>query len=336
VAWCYGIDDTIPTTVSFVTYPGFDELPAVQQNWQNVKLGDMLNKADVHIVIVTDIFRNRFGDIAYVELSEETSSGSSKAISTVYYRDKITSLISSGYKIYRYAGIADVPYTESPWVHVDPSEQGTPNYNEVIIPRRGDKANWHEGEDVVIDILQPDGFTGYELREDYTSTTTTGTISGTSITLSGLTYGAYKIRLTGSGESSMWAYFDVKKTQGTTYEVQSGRKVKVTPYIDHGTPVSVAFCCNNPNNGLDNLAVRSFHIFTAQEKSQGYAIVDAPAASSTYAVDDKWFMRCMYKTTNFGLYSGQLTEVDVTDAGTTVTEGAFELSEYIEDYSDET
>ena len=37
----------------------------------------------------------------------------------------------------------------------------------------------------------------------------------------------------------------------------------------------------------------------------------------------------------FGLYSGQLTEVDVTDAGTTVTEGAYVRSAYIEDYPNE-
>ena len=330
VAWSYGIDDTLPTTVSFANYPGFNELPTAQQNWRNVRLGDMLNKADDHIVLVTDIFNNRFGEMAYVELSESTNANGAKAQSNIYYRDKITTLIASGYRIYRYENIADVAYTSSPWVHVDASEQKTPTYNDVIIPRRGDKANWHEGEDIVIDILEPEGYTGYTLTEDYTSTTTTGTVSATSVTLTGLTYGAYRFRLTGS-ENSGWIYFDVKKTQGTTYEVQSGRKVKVTPFIDHGTMASVAFCCNNPNNGPDHLAVRSFHIFTSEEIAQGYAIVDAPPASATYAVNDVWYMRCMYKT-DFGLYSGQLTAVDVTLTGTTVSESAYELSQYIEDY----
>lgn len=337
VAWCYGIDNTLPTTKAFhdqATELGFTVLDEDKQNWQSVKLGDMLNWEDHHIVIVTDVFRNRFGELAYVELSESTNENGAKAQSAIYYRDKITSLIATGYLIYRYDHIADVEYTASPWVHVDASEKGIPVYNDVIIPRRGDKSNWHEGEDIVIDILQPDGFTGYELHEDYSSTTTTGTISGTVITLTGLTYGAYKLRLTGS-ENSGWVYFDVKKTQGTLYEVQAGRKVRVTPYIDHGEAASVVFCCNNPSNGPDNLAVRSFHIFTDAEKTQGYAIVDAPDADPDYAVNDKWYMRCLYKTGSFGLYSGQLTEVDVTDAGTTVTEGAYARSSYIEDYPSE-
>lgn len=330
VAWCYGIDDTLPTTISFADYPGFVELPAEQQNWQNIRLGDMLNKPGVHIRIVTDIFRNRFGEVAYVELSESTNETGAKAQSNVYERDVITTMISGGYKIYRYGNIADVSYTASPWVHVDPSETGTPTYNEVLIPRRGDKANWHEGEDIEIDILQPEGYTGYALTEDYSGTTTTGTIEGDSITLSNLPYGAYRLHLTGT-ENSRNVYFDLKRTKGTSYEVLANRTVKVTPYIDHGTIGSVAFCCNNPDNGADHLAVRSFHVFTEAEIEQGYAIVDAPPASSTYAVNDVWYMRCEFKT-DYGLYSSQLTEVPVTTVGASVTEGDYARSQYIEDY----
>lgn len=331
VAWCYGINDTLPTTISFADYPGFVELPDGQQNWQNVRLGDMLNKPGVHIRIVTDIFRNRFGEVAYVELSESTNENGAKAQSNIYDRNIITTMISGGYKIYRYDNIADVSYTASPWVHVDPSETGTPTYNEVLIPRRGDKANWHEGEDVVIDILQPGDYTGYSLTEDYSGVTTTGTISGDSITLSNLSCGAYRLHLTGT-ENSRNVYFDLKRTKGTSYEVLANRTVKVTPYIDHGEIGSVAFCCNNPSNGLDHLAVRSFHVFTAEEVAQGYAVVSAPPANPTYAVNDVWYMRCEFKTGNFGLYSSQLTEVPVTTVGASVTEGDYVRSVYIEDY----
>jgi hypothetical protein len=153
------------------------------------------------------------------------------------------------------------------------------------------------------------------------------------ITLSGLSYGEYKLRLTGT-ENSDWVYFDVKRTQGTTYEVQASRKIKVTPYINDGEIGSVVFCCNCPNKGGDHLAVRTFHIFTDEEIEQGYAIVDAPTATSTYAPNDVWYMRCMYKT-QYGLYSGQLTAVSVPSAGTTVTEDVYARSEYIEDYPGE-
>lgn len=329
-AWCYGIDDTLPTTVSFATYPGFTELPAAQQNYENVKLGDLLNKPDVHLVIVTDLWRNRFGELAFVELSEEINTGNAKSISTIYSIDKITQLIGSGYKIYRFDNIAGVQYSPSAFVHVDASETTEPVYNDVIIPRRGDKANWHYGEDVVIDVFD-DSFTGYELENTLTSTTTTGTISGAVITLQNLAAGNYRLRATGSTNSE-YVYFNVISTVGTRYEVQSGRTVKVTPTISRGTPASVAFCCNNPARGADNLAIRSFHVFTAQELANGYATVTAPAASSTIAPDDKWLLRCMYKT-EFGLYSGQLTEVPVASTGSTVTEVGYVRSAYIEDYN---
>lgn len=329
VAWCYGIDDTLPTTVSFASYPGFNKLDPEHQNWKSIKLGDAIIKSDLHIYIVTDVYRNRFGEVAYVELSEETRAGNSKARSTTYYRDKVTELISSGYSIYRYSGIENVTYDESPWVHVDASEIKEPMCNDSIIPRRGDKANWHYGEDVVIDIMKT-GFTGYELTNESTSTTTTGSVSGSVITLSNLAIGSYKLRLTGTSNSD-WVYFDVIRTAGTTFEVQSGRHVKVTPATINGEIGSVAFCSNNPNNGADHLAVRSFHVFTDAEKGAGYAIVAAPDADSDYAVNDVWYMRCMYKT-RFGIYSGELTLVDVTSTGTIVTETDYALSPYIENY----
>lgn len=332
VAWCYGIKDTLPTTVSFATYPGFSKLQDDQQNWQSVKLGDMLNKSDSHILIVTDILVNRFGEITYIELSEETNEGFSTARSVLYPRNEITKKIRQGYYIYRYDYIADVEYTPSPWVHVDASETTAPEYNNVLIPRRGDKANWHEGEDIVIDILRNDNYTGYILEEYKTGQTTTGTISGDVITLSNLPAGAYRLKLTGATNSKN-TYFDIKRTQGTSYEVLSNRRVKVTPYINQGNIGSVVFCCNNPNRGSDNLSVRSFHIFTDEEKAAGYAIVEPPEADSDIAVDDVWYMRCIYDTGNFGLYSSQLTLVDVTDSGSTVTEGAYERSPYIQDYS---
>ena len=331
VAWCYGIDNTLPTTVSFASYPGFNILDPEYQNWKGIKLGDAIIKPDLHIYIVTDIYRNRFGEVAYVELSEETKSGKSRARSTIHYRDKITELIGSGFSIYRFADIGNVTYIPSPWVHVDESEIEIPKYNTAIIPRRGDKANWHEGEDIVIDIMES-GYSSYELVNNATSEITTGSISGTVITLSNLAGGSYKLRLTGTNSTnSDWTYFDVINTVGTKYEVQSERRVKVTPSINNGEIGSVAFCSNNSNNGADHLAVRSFHVFTDAEKEAGYAIVDAPEADNQYAVNDEWYMRCIYKT-NFGIYSGSLTAVDVTASGTTITEKGYTRSAYIEDY----
>ena len=329
VAWCYQIEDVIPTTISFSHYDGFDELPSDQQNWRYIKLGDMLNKPGSHIVIVTDILRNRYGEIAYIELSEETDAVSAVARSKIYTRDKIQELYNQGYRIYRYANISSIEYEPSPWVHVEPFETAQPTYNSNIISRRGNNVNYPAGDPVVIDIIEQGSYTGYSLTNIGTSSTTTGTISGATITLSSLSAGKYKLCLTGDGNSD-YIYFDVISTVGTKYETQSGRKVKVTPSTTLGTMSSVLFCGSNPGEDAF-LAVVDFHVFTDAEIAQGYAIVDAPTADADNAPSDVWYMRCMYKT-DFGLYSGSFSSVPVSTPNQTVTEAAYQESQYIVPY----
>ena len=328
VAWCYGITNTMPTTLSFSSYEGMNKLPSEQQTYQYLKLGDMLNKSGVHIVIITDIYRNRYGDIVKVEVSEATNSGGAVAISVMRDIAYITSLISNGYNIYRYANIENVGYTPTPWVHLEDEKTGKPEYNKYCIPRRGDKANWPKGETIVLDLIDASSFSGYEYGTVDAQTPTTGAISGSTINLSGLASGKYRLRLIGSTYSE-YTYFNVIETAGTAYEVQSGRKVKVTPYISDGIPSSICFCHNNPNIGSDYMATAAFHVFTAEEISAGYAIVDFPPQNSTIAPDDNWLVRCTY-TTDFGMCSGQLTQVNASVTGIT-TETAYQRSAYIED-----
>ena len=329
VAWCYQIEDVIPTTISFSHYDGFNELPSDQQNWRYIKLGDMLNYPGSHIVIVTDILRNRYGEIAYIELSEETDVVSAVARSKIYTRDKIQELYNQGYRIYRYANISNIEYEPSPWVHVEPFETEKPTYNSNIISRRGDKANYPAGEAIIIDILERGSYTGYSLENIDTSNVTTGSILGSTVTFSYLDPGRYRFRLTGN-ENSDYIYFDVISTVGTKYETQASRKVKVTPSTTLGTPSSVLFCGSNPGESAF-MAVVDFHVFTDEEIAQGYAIVNAPTADSDNAPSDIWYARCMYRT-EFGLYSGSFSSVPVATSGQTITEAAYQQSTYIVDY----
>ena len=330
VAYCYGIDEVIPTTISFDTYPGFTQLPEAQQNVQSLKLGDMLNRSAHHIVIITGLFRNKYGNICYVEASEETStSGVWKARSALYTAQRIKEkYFDSSYLAYRYDNIADVTYEASPWVHIDESEFSTPVWNENIVPRRGDKANWPAGSDVVIDVLTQGDYTDYEYENIDTSDVVSSTIPGDVITLSSLDPGRYKMRLKENSNYSSYIYFDVIETAGTTFEVQSDRKVKVTWSTSLGTASSINFCVSNEGTS-DYMAVHAFHVLTSEEITAGYAIVNAPTANATLAPSDVWLMKVMYKT-EFGLYSGQLTEVQVTSIGT-VTESDYSESDVIVD-----
>lgn len=330
VAWCYGIDDVVPTTISFDTYPGFEALPAAQQDVQSLKLGDMLNKSGSHIVIVTGIYRNKYGNICYVEVSEETSVKNVwKARSILRSASYVkSSYLNSGFKIFRYSEIDDVTYEPSPWVHLDVTETAEPVYNTLLYPRRGDKANWPAGSDVEIDIIGEHSYTSYEYTELDTSVTETGTVSGTVITLPNCPVGRYKLRLTDGNNTSGYVYFDVIETAGTTFEVLTVRKVDVTWQTSLGTPASISFCCSVEGQS-DYLATHAFHILTDEEIAAGHAVVDAPPANATIAANDIWLMKVMYKT-EFGLYSGQQTAVQVTTLGT-VTETAYVESDCIVD-----
>lgn len=329
VAWCYGIDDAIPNTASFATYPGFTALE--QQDIQNLKLGDMLNDAGDHIIIVTGLYRNKYGHICYVEISEETSATNVWGARTIlrsanYLSNRLNP--QTGYVIYRYDYIDDVTYEPSPWVHLDVTESGEPVYSTLLSPRRGARSNWHYGEAVEIDILGEHSYTDYQLTNLDTSTTTTGSVSGALITLTGLDHGRYRLRLTDGSNYSDYVYFDVIRTAGTTFEVLSGRKVDVT-WNAYVTPCNISFC-NSNSESSSFMGSSASRVLTDEEIAAGHVILDAPAADETKAPGDVWLMRFLTKT-EFGLHASQFTAVDVTATGTIVTEQSYVQSEYIAD-----
>lgn len=299
VAATYGIDDVVPTTVSFDTYPGFVQLPASQQNVYSLKLGYMLNKSDDHIVIVTDIIRNARGRICYIEVSEAWRP---LCRSIKYTAAEITSrYFESGYVAYKYEYIDDVKYTASPWINLD-DETGRPTYSTNLSPRRGDRANWRPGETIEVDILDAGTYTTYVLAKADTGTTvTTGTISGSLISFTGLAAGKYKVHLTNGSETSDDVYFNIVDTT-VSYSPLGGGQVKVDYASSIGTPASISWC-NNVSSSSYYKGVRAFHILTDAEISAGTATVASPSSGS-------WLMKVMFKT-EYGLYSSDLTPVTV-------------------------
>lgn len=314
VAYCYGIEDVIPTTISFDTYPGFNPLPANQQNPYSLKLADMLNRSNDHIVIVTDIGRNYRGRIEYIEVTEawkplcRSVKYTPEQIQSRYFDKQDPPFIA-----YRYANVDDVTYTPSPWVHVDNTEKTEPVYSTTLSPRKGDKANWAIGETVEIDVMDSTGFTSYVLENAAIETviSTASIPAGNVISLTGLTEGKYSVYLTDGTENGVPVYFDVIDAE-VTYTPLGNHKVKVE-YTSAGNRVpSAIYWCANVQSKSDYKAVRAFHVLTSEEVSAGYAIVDEP---TDYRDDDTingvWRMRMNFKT-EFGLFASGMAEVSVT------------------------
>lgn len=311
VGYCYGIDDVMLTTVSFDTYPGFNALPAGQQNPYSLKLADSLNKSDDHIVIITDIVRNERGRIRLIEISEAAK----PMCRTVYMTpEQIQSeYFDNGFVAYRYANIAEVSYTPSPWVHVDNIETGEPVYNTVLSPCKGEKSNWGVSETVEIDVMDnSEGYTNFIVKNRATSATVeTGSIpSGNVIQIVGLAEGKYSAYLTDGTNNSDPVDFDVINAN-PEYIAMGNHTVRVNFAQATNRIPSAIYWCSNVQSSSDYKAERAFHIITAEEIEAGYAIIDEPQdMRASASVNGKWLMRTGYKT-EYGHFASELEEVAV-------------------------
>ena len=318
VAYCYGIDDVIPTTISFAHYSGMNQLPESQQNPQSLKLADMLNKAGEHIVIVTDIIRTDRGKVKAIEVTEawkplcRTKTYTPAQIISRYF--------DNGFVAYRYENVDEVTYTPDPWIHIDDTETGTPEYNSVLSPRKGEKSNWGVGETVEIDVLDNTaGYTSYVLKNVASgSVVSTASIpAGNVIRLTSLSEGRYSVHLTDGTNTSDPVLFDV-------IDADPDYHVKSEAYPDLGyhqvlvefesaanrIPSAVYWCCNKQSSA-DYKAVLDYHVLTAAEVTAGKATIDEPTEyRSQYSDSGVWKMRVCYKT-EFGLFASPLVDVNV-------------------------
>jgi len=102
VSWCWGLSAR-QTTSSIVNYSGVNLVGNV--NTTNVsnslQLGDALNYAGSHIVLVSDITYDAAGNVSTIEITEQTPPQLKRTTHTV---SSLVSKYGASYKIYRYSG----------------------------------------------------------------------------------------------------------------------------------------------------------------------------------------------------------------------------------------
>ena len=297
VDYALGIDRDIPTTYSMYKLEGMTALP---QSVEALKVGDLLRKAG-HVAVVTDIIREtRTGAVINVSIAE----GWYPVCRTMTYTPArfASRFWNDGYTAYRWAGLPDVTYSPSPWVHLS-GETEEPVYSTHLSPRRGDKANWAYGETVEVDVLDnPEGYGGWRLYRNG-SLYRTGSSVGTSINFENLTHGSYRLCLTdGSTESEpvYWIVIDHSETftplgaGEVSYQVRSENAVPVTVSWDDapvvGTRSAIAW-----QTDLDG---------EAGETVTGTVQVEAGATGETY-------IRAVYLT-EYGLFFADRQAITVT------------------------
>lgn len=137
-------------------------------DWQSVhalKLGDMISsRVSGHIVMVTDITRNKRGRIGEITITEAAPP---RVVSTTYTPDALAERFpTKDFVYFRYDKIHEVTHVQSPFVAVEDEAPQTVAYNTALIPRKGDKANWLMGVPVEIDILESGRYTDVEIHKD--------------------------------------------------------------------------------------------------------------------------------------------------------------------------
>ena len=127
---------------------------------ENLQLCDAVLKPG-HIAIITGIQRDVDGKVRVVTISESVSP---LCIAKDYTPEEFRGCwLASGYRVYRYAGVHDVPYTPDPFVPVegDPCME-RPAINTVLQPDYGNKGNYMLGDTVELDIME-EGWTSMEI-----------------------------------------------------------------------------------------------------------------------------------------------------------------------------
>lgn len=194
-----------------------------------------------HVRMCIDIVKDQDGIIQYVTVAEAVQP---KVISKNYTAEQINSWLSKdGYEIYRYEDAWKATHTPSEYIPVADEDLDSPtSFNENIMPRRGDKANWHNNEDVIIDILNKGNFTSYKLYKDDVLLSTVK-VEDLVINLGVLPYGSYKLCLTDGMEDSRFVYFIVADYNVEAISLGDGN-VKVSFSSANATPLWVCWCVN--------------------------------------------------------------------------------------------
>ena len=159
---CYALNVDYHATDQIANISGLNRIGKINDNGtllddSNFQLGDVLNLAAYHTAIITDIIRDKNGDVQYIELCDASTSGCADwdeadgelggicrrkgwTLSDIYNTAKW-----GNYVLYRYANIASVPYSPSPFVNVGDEFDMQRVYNLPCVPYNGNKFVYKTG-----------------------------------------------------------------------------------------------------------------------------------------------------------------------------------------------
>ena len=247
----------------------WDQLEMVEdQSAYGIKLADILLTSG-HVRIVTSITRDSKGVIQSIRLAGNEQYGSVSLARTVEtLNNELGPAENNKYTIFRYKKIYENRnYTpQNQFVAVGDEQLIGYTYNDDICPNYGNKANYNEGDTVVLNLRDDyasAGFTSVELYKNDVLLQTIA-ISSEDVAVSNLGYGDYKARLTGSATSDFCEFKIVNAVvarDGDSFTFASA----------NAQPLYYEFCNISGSRSHDVVTGRTTRKFTSVEISTGRA-----------------------------------------------------------------
>lgn len=150
----------------------------------NTEIGDVLLSKG-HVVLVTNIKKNKAGNIKTVQILESSKVGTQARMQMYSYESFCSRWEKLGWIAYTYNGIENVVSNET-IPHTVISKQ--------ICPNKGDRSCYRYGEDVVINSLTADG-AGLQLYKDNSIVRKIDLMGNSDYVLKGLQEGKYSVLL---------------------------------------------------------------------------------------------------------------------------------------------
>lgn len=147
----------MPYMVPCAQWPMYEGVSEVDTaDLDNLKLGDIVLNTERHVTIITDILRDADGHVREIHISESTPP---LCVCTPFTPQCFCKrYIDNGFRVYRYAGIHDVPYIPSPYVHLEGDPDLEPETDYALMPDFGNKANYLKGIELVEITVLEDGW----------------------------------------------------------------------------------------------------------------------------------------------------------------------------------
>lgn len=289
-AWVMGMDtmylaggygaDNVPG-LSSVTYTSVDDLRPLDLIWN-----------DGHISIISDIWKDEFGEVKYIVWAEMSTPYCYRTPYTPeQFNQRITDKSATIHRWNGWANLAEPEASEYSQYLLGQTMK-EPEWSGDIMCFAGDYAAFVEGDIIYLNARRNSVYTGVELYKNDVLLDTidiTGLSADTivtpndedwvkvNLTTLNLTYGKYKARLTDGTNTTDYTYFEVIDITFSATKVSSS-SISVSVSSNSGVPVSIE---KVKDNGFPSSPNGSFHAITDEEVEAGTFTLDW-SYNSTY------------------------------------------------------